>query len=71
VSIPCGACHECLDMVQTPYQKVLRHMILCPKCGNKRCPKATDCSYACTNSNEVGQPGSIYRAAPSEGPARE
>ena len=35
-------------------------MILCPKCGNKRCPHATDHENACTNSNEPGQPGSIY-----------
>ncbi len=35
-------------------------MILCTKCGNKRCPKATDCSYDCTDSNEPGQPGSRY-----------
>lgn len=40
--------------------KMRTFMILCPKCGNKRCPKATDCSLDCTNSNEPGQPGSIY-----------
>lgn len=37
-----------------------RHMILCPSCGNKRCPHATDHTYACTGSNEPGQPGSAY-----------
>lgn len=35
-------------------------MIVCPKCGNKRCPHATDASYECTNSNEPGQEGSRY-----------
>lgn len=35
-------------------------MVLCPTCGNKRCPHATDHENACTNSNEPGQPGSIY-----------
>lgn len=35
-------------------------MILCPICGNKRCPKATDHNLECTNSNESGQKGSIY-----------
>jgi hypothetical protein len=35
-------------------------MFLCPKCGNKRCPKATDHSLKCTNSNEPGQKGSHY-----------
>ena len=36
------------------------HMMLCGTCGNKRCPKATDCSLECTGSNEPGQDGSIY-----------
>lgn len=35
-------------------------MILCPECGNKRCPRASDHRLDCTNSNEPFQPGSIY-----------
>ena len=35
-------------------------MIVCPLCGNKRCPHASDHRLACTNSNEPGQPGSVY-----------
>lgn len=35
-------------------------MYLCPLCGNKRCPRATDHRLACTGSNEPGQPGSAY-----------
>jgi hypothetical protein len=35
-------------------------MVLCPDCGNKRCPKANNHRNACTNSNEPGQPGSVY-----------
>lgn len=35
-------------------------MFLCPVCGNKRCPTATDHRHACTHSNEPGQPGSDY-----------
>jgi len=35
-------------------------MILCPDCGNKRCPKATNHLNKCTNSNEVGQKGSSW-----------
>ena len=35
-------------------------MILCPQCGNKRCPHSTDHNLACTNSNEPGQKGSVY-----------
>lgn len=37
-----------------------RPFIVCPECGNKRCPHATDRKYECTNSNETGQPGSAY-----------
>lgn len=36
-------------------------MILCPTCGCKRCPKASDHDLACTDSNEPGQPGSVYQ----------
>lgn len=35
-------------------------MSLCPTCGNKRCPGAADHDNECTNSNEPGQPGSLY-----------
>ena len=35
-------------------------MMLCQTCGNKRCPKATDCRLACTGSNDPGQVGSVY-----------
>lgn len=38
----------------------LSRMILCPECGNKRCPRAIDHRLECTNSNEPGQPGSRY-----------
>lgn len=37
-------------------------MILCQVCGNKRCPKATDCRLECTGSNAPGQKGSSYEA---------
>ncbi len=36
-------------------------MILCPTCGNKRCPHASDHDLACTGSNERGKPGSVYQ----------
>lgn len=38
----------------------MTYMILCPKCGNKRCPHANDHRNSCTNSNDLGQPGSAY-----------
>lgn len=37
-------------------------MVLCPICGNKRCPKATHHVFECTGSNEAGQVGSSYKA---------
>lgn len=40
---------------------VLSRMILCPQCGNKRCPHATDHNNQCTGSNDPGQPGSRYQ----------
>ena len=51
--------------------------IVCPDCGNKRCPKGTNHELACTNSNEPGQKGSEYEyaagftalPAPAEAPA--
>jgi hypothetical protein len=39
-----------------------RQFIVCPECGNKRCPRATCHDLACTGSNEPGQVGSIYAA---------
>ena len=32
--------------------------VVCPDCGNKRCPRANDHRNACTGSNEPGQEGS-------------
>lgn len=40
--------------------------VVCPDCGNKRCPRANDHRNACTRSNEPGQEGSAYPAAPQE-----
>lgn len=40
--------------------------VVCPDCGNKRCPRANDHRDACTGSNEPGQEGSVYPAAPQE-----
>jgi hypothetical protein len=58
-------CHRCIR------EKDLRNefgfpvsgskMITCPKCGNKRCPRASDHRLKCTESNEPGQHGSIYQ----------
>lgn len=46
--------------------------VVCPDCGNKRCPKANDHRNACTNSNEVGQKGSSWEhVKPLAQPAQE
>lgn len=59
----CGNCHTCLAGKIDPITKfplARMRMILCDRCGNKRCPQATDHNHACTASNEPGQQGSVY-----------
>lgn len=41
-----------------------RDFIVCPTCGNKRCPKATWHDNPCSGSNEPGQVGSVYGREP-------
>lgn len=55
-------CTTCITRYQTEHQghSLINHMVLCPKCGNKRCPHANNHTNACTGSNEPGQPGSNY-----------
>ena len=61
-------CHKCndrsvalmLDGTLAPLGNLRIRMIVCPICGNKRCPHASDHELACTNSNEPGQKGSVY-----------
>lgn len=55
-------CHRCRDELVTKGVMPMPRMILCPTCGNKRCPKANDHLNDCTGSNEPGQPGSAYPA---------
>ena len=38
----------------------MRNFVVCPQCGNKRCPRATSHTLSCTGSNESGQVGSTY-----------
>ena len=40
--------------------------VVCPECGNKRCPRANDHRNACTGSNEPDQEGSAYPTAPKQ-----
>lgn len=52
---PVCACATC-----TPNTIESARMVLCPTCGNKRCPHATHHIYSCTGSNAPGQLGSSY-----------
>ena len=56
----CG-CYECnKDRMVGNVPYVMTRMIVCPQCGNKRCPHSTDHNLPCTNSNDPNQPGSRY-----------
>ena len=64
-------CHRCIVENDRRVDGILlsmTKMILCPECGFKRCPKASDHRLACTGSNEAGQAGSIYPAPMSTKP---
>lgn len=62
-------CHRCIEenhltigkVFMRPVHLSFQRMILCPTCGNKRCPKASDHRLDCTGSNEPGQAGSVYQ----------
>lgn len=68
----CAECDEtrrkaALDAGGSFSAYISRCMILCPECGNKRCPRATSHDNACTGSNEPNQPGSAYVYGPTVG----
>lgn len=48
-------CRTCRPVVLSDMR-----FVVCPDCGNKRCPRANDHRNACTGSNEPGQEGSAY-----------
>lgn len=54
-------CRTCRPVTMTDMR-----FVVCPECGNKRCPHANDHRNACTGSNEPGQEGSAYPAAPQQ-----
>lgn len=61
----CITCDETIAEAQADngdwMGSLTRVFIVCPDCGNKRCPRAAHHDRACTGSNEPGQPGSAYR----------
>lgn len=56
-------CHRCIrenDLrSMVGWALSLSVMVLCPDCGNKRCPRAEDHRFECTGSNEPGQVGIV------------
>ncbi|RAY67993.1 hypothetical protein DP185_16410 [Enterobacter hormaechei] len=54
-------CRTCRPITLTDMR-----FVVCPVCGNKRCPHANDHRNACTGSNEPDQEGSAYPAAPQQ-----
>lgn len=59
--IPDCWCRTCRPVVLNDMR-----FVVCPDCGNKRCPRANDHRNACTGSNEPGQEGSAYPDTPQE-----
>ncbi|WP_252990469.1 hypothetical protein [Klebsiella pneumoniae] len=53
--IPDCWCRTCRPVVLNDMR-----FVVCPDCGNKRCPRANDHRNACTGSNEPGQEGIAY-----------
>lgn len=54
-------CRTCRPVTVTDMR-----FVVCPECGNKRCPRANDCRNACSGSNDPGQAGSAYPAPQQE-----
>jgi hypothetical protein len=52
-------CQKCREAAELRNERAWfsRTMLVCHRCGNKRCPKIVDHRHACTNSNEPGQVG--------------
>ncbi|EMD2165772.1 TPA: hypothetical protein ACW9LQ_003145 [Enterobacter hormaechei] len=59
--IPDCSCGTCRPVTFTDSR-----FVVCSECGNKRCPHANDHRNACTGSNEPGQEGGAYPAAPRQ-----
>ncbi|EOY9229639.1 hypothetical protein ACQF0E_002421 [Citrobacter freundii] len=58
---PDCSCRTCRPVTFTDSR-----FVVCSECGNKRCPHANDHRNACTGSNEPGQEGRAYPAAPQQ-----
>jgi hypothetical protein len=56
----CRTCNEEITYCGMPFNST--HFTACPDCGNKRCPRASNHLFECTNSNEPGQIGKLLGA---------
>lgn len=64
--VNCDNCRKCVSQKvantkRLTLSEIAPRMIVCPDCGNKRCPKASNHELECSGSNEPGQSGSVYR----------
>ncbi|WP_315125185.1 hypothetical protein [Comamonas antarctica] len=71
IGIPISALGKCWCTTCRPITLEDARFVVCPDCGNKRCPRAHNHELACTNSNAPGQTGSSWEhvkpaAAPKE-----
>lgn len=55
----CG-CWTCIAKNREETGSLFMPFVVCPECGNKRCPRATHHDNVCTGSNETGQTGSRF-----------
>ena len=56
----CMVCNKAWRMALPFPENLQSFFIVCPTCGNKRCPKATQHDNTCGKSNAPGQLGSWY-----------
>ncbi|MCU2521151.1 hypothetical protein N8S40_01200 [Enterobacter hormaechei subsp. steigerwaltii] len=61
INTPDCWCRTCRPVTVTDMR-----FVVCPDCGNKRCPHANDHRNACTGSNEPGQEGGAHPAPQQE-----
>lgn len=52
--VSCNNCRKCLEgkTTESGWPVLLSRMVVCPNCGDKRCPKAEDHQVGCTASDE-------------------
>lgn len=60
VGIPISSLGQCWCTTCRPITLEDARFVVCPDCGNKRCPKSHNHELACTNSNAPGQTGSSW-----------